>query len=146
MLTIFFIGFLSSDDPEIGVPGNMGLKDQNMALKWVHKNIKTFNGDPNKVTIFGNSAGAASVHAHVLSPASKGLFHGAILQSGCALDSWFWGSKNNAREIVKNAGKNASTEKEAMDILKKLPAMEIFAAQEKFNDVSLFSLNFILNY
>lgn len=128
------LGFLSFDDPKLGVTGNMGLKDQILALKWVQKNIAHFNGDPNSVTVFGESAGASSIHAHILSPCSKGLFHRAILQSGCALNSWFWGSKNNAREIISQLGKTADCEEEALEILKKLPALEIFEAQEKLWD------------
>lgn len=54
------------------VPGNAGLKDQVMALQWVQQNIKQFGGDPGNVTIFGESAGGASVHYHVLSPMSQG--------------------------------------------------------------------------
>jgi len=54
------------------VPGNAGLKDQVMALRWVQQNIKQFGGDPGNVTIFGESAGGASVHYHVLSPMSQG--------------------------------------------------------------------------
>ncbi|XP_063539334.1 venom carboxylesterase-6 [Cydia strobilella] len=80
------LGFLSLGNEEVS--GNMGLKDQVMALKWVRDNIEHFGGDPNKVTIFGESAGAASVHLHMLSPASKGLFHGAIAQSGLATSPW----------------------------------------------------------
>jgi hypothetical protein len=53
----------------------MGMKDQVMALQWVQKNIANFGGDPSRVTIFGTSAGAASVHYHILSPMSKGLFY-----------------------------------------------------------------------
>lgn len=68
-----FLGFLSLDDPLLGVPGNAGLKDMVMALKWVQENISQFCGDPNNVTIFGESAGAAAVHFLMLSPMAKGL-------------------------------------------------------------------------
>ena len=54
------------------VPGNMGMKDQVMALRWVKENIKSFGGNPDSVTISGLSAGGASVHYHYLSPLSKG--------------------------------------------------------------------------
>lgn len=70
---MFFIGFLSLEDQSLGVPGNAGLKDQALALKWVQKNIQNFGGDPNNVTIFGESAGAASVHYLTLSPTTKGI-------------------------------------------------------------------------
>lgn len=56
------------------VPGNAGLTDQILALKWVQKNIASFGGDPSKVTIFGQSAGAASVGYLLLSPQAKGWF------------------------------------------------------------------------
>ncbi|XP_065201843.1 esterase E4-like [Planococcus citri] len=77
-------GFLNLGIPEC--PGNMGLKDQVMLLKWVQNNIKYFGGDPNNVTLHGISSGASSVHLHMMSPMSKGLFHKVILQSGYALN------------------------------------------------------------
>lgn len=60
--------------------GNMGLADQRLALKWVHENVRQFGGDPNIVTLFGESAGAASVSAHLLSEGSWPFFQRAILE------------------------------------------------------------------
>ncbi|XP_003487272.1 esterase FE4-like [Bombus impatiens] len=80
------LGFLNTADKN--APGNAGLKDQVMALKWVKDNIHFFGGCPNRVTIFGDSSGAASVQYHMLSPMSEGLFSGVIQQSGSILNPW----------------------------------------------------------
>ncbi|XP_063983590.1 juvenile hormone esterase-like [Diachasmimorpha longicaudata] len=80
------LGFISTGDKT--APGNIGLKDQVLALRWVQDNIRNFGGDPDRVTLFGQSAGAASVNLHVLSNLSKGLFHQFITQSGSALCPW----------------------------------------------------------
>lgn len=71
------LGFTSSQS----MKGNYGFLDQRMALQWTKDNIKNFGGNPEKITIAGQSAGAMSVHAHMISPNSKGLFSGLIAES-----------------------------------------------------------------
>jgi para-nitrobenzyl esterase len=78
------LGFMAH--PELtaeqgGASGNYGIQDQLAALRWVRDNIRAFGGDPSKVTIAGQSAGAMSVQALLVSPSAKGLFRGAIVQS-----------------------------------------------------------------
>jgi acetylcholinesterase len=73
-------GFLALDTKD--VPGNAGLKDQNMALKWIKRNIKNFGGDPYRITLAGLSSGAHSTTAHMISPMSEGLFQNVIAASG----------------------------------------------------------------
>ncbi|XP_013194783.2 juvenile hormone esterase [Amyelois transitella] len=73
------LGFLSTGDAL--APGNNGMKDQVVALRWVQKNIRAFGGDPGLITITGCSAGSISVMLHMVSPMSKGLFHRGISMS-----------------------------------------------------------------
>ncbi|XP_036185127.1 LOW QUALITY PROTEIN: bile salt-activated lipase-like [Myotis myotis] len=80
------LGFLSTGDANL--PGNYGLRDQHMAIAWVKRNIAAFGGDPDNITIFGQSAGGASVSLQTLSPYNKGLIRRAISQSGSAVASW----------------------------------------------------------
>ena len=79
-----YLGFFaqSAIDAERHLKGNYGLMDQQFALKWVRRNIEGFGGDPDRVTIFGESAGGQSVYAHLASPLAAGLFSGAIAESG----------------------------------------------------------------
>ena len=83
-LNIF--GFLYMDHEN--APGNQGLLDQYLALKWIHNNIQFFGGDSTKITIFGESAGSVSVSLHLLSGLSSNLFRNAIMESGTALADW----------------------------------------------------------
>lgn len=80
------------------VDGNMGLLDQQLALKWVRNHISAFNGDPKRVTLFGESAGAVSVGLHYLAPSSRPLFQRMILQSSSPLSRWALWQKHVAHE------------------------------------------------
>ena len=83
------LGFLAhpelTKESDVRASGNYGLLDQIAALRWVQRNIVAFGGDPKRVTIAGQSAGAMSVHILMASPLAKGLFHQAIAQSGSGL-------------------------------------------------------------
>ena len=73
--------YLRREDPNHSV-GNYGILDQIMALRWIRKNIEKFGGDPDRITVFGQSAGAMSVQTLISSPLTRGMIHSAILQSG----------------------------------------------------------------
>jgi len=94
------LGFMCLPDDEIA--GNMGLLDQQLALKWVHEHIDAFGGDPDRVTIMGESAGSASVTYHILADGSQPYFSQAIAESGSAISSWALDSEpeKHAKEIA----------------------------------------------
>eukprot|EP00946_MAST-07B_sp_MAST-7B-sp1_P004630 g4630.t1 len=83
------LGFLatpnSGGDPIHDLSGNYGLLDQQLGLQWVQQHITAFGGDPNRVLLFGQSAGAMSIVCHLASPASRGLFHAAEIRSPVGL-------------------------------------------------------------
>ncbi|KAL4720082.1 hypothetical protein ACJJTC_017325 [Scirpophaga incertulas] len=122
------LGFLSLENDE--VTGNMGLKDQVLAMKWVRDNIDAFGGDPSRVTIFGESAGAASVHLHMLSNASTGLFHGAIAQSGLAMSPWALATQPRVRafELGRELGIDTNNTAELLGYLRATPSELIVKA------------------
>ncbi|XP_015781097.1 acetylcholinesterase-1-like [Tetranychus urticae] len=117
-------GFINFAAEEPKIPSNIGLKDQLFALKWVHENIEKFGGDPNSVTIFGQSGGSVAVSAHVLSPLSKGLFKRAILESGTVY------RYHNVDTLISDSWKlynktSCSKSKDILECMQNLPATEI---------------------
>ncbi|KAH8374876.1 hypothetical protein KR200_007857, partial [Drosophila serrata] len=123
------MGFLSLTDRDLDVPGNAGLKDQVMALRWVSQNIAQFNGDPQNVTLMGESAGAASVNAMMTTEQTRGLFHKAIMQSGSMFCEWANEPRGRwAYRLACLLGYSGSeNEKEVFRFLQKAPASEIAA-------------------
>src|SRR5262249_49630601 len=87
-LNVFgYLGLDSAGAPGFGGSANAGMADIVMALKWVKDNIAQFGGDPNNVTIFGQSGGGGKVSILLAMPSAKGLFHKAVIQSGAGLRS-----------------------------------------------------------
>ncbi|CAK1540430.1 unnamed protein product [Leptosia nina] len=115
-------GFLCLGNEE--VPGNAGLKDQVAALRWVKRNIRSFGGDPDNITIFGCSAGGASTSYHMISDMSAGLFNKAICQSGVCLNEWSYNlhARERALQLGKVLGKTTDDVNELLDFLRDVPA------------------------
>ncbi|XP_054012816.1 uncharacterized protein LOC128894830 [Hylaeus anthracinus] len=128
------LGFMSLGIPEAS--GNQGLKDQNLGMQWVQKNIEKFGGDPNRVTIMGESAGACSVLHHLASPMSKGLFHQAIAESGSSLVPWGYKSPMDALMVAQSfgafVGYPSLTGKALVEKLQKMDAIELVKASGKW--------------
>eukprot|EP00794_Sanderia_malayensis_P000226 gene220-841_t len=127
------LGFLNI--PGTDLKGNYGMLDQVHALRWVKKNIRSFGGDPGKVTIFGESAGSSSVSLLTVSPLirNEGLFLRAISQSGVATAPWAAGQIKNDKEGMKFAKLLGCSEKSSLKAcLQKSDAMKIVSKQPAF--------------
>ncbi|XP_073820711.1 esterase B1-like [Musca autumnalis] len=136
-LSVF--GFLSLTDPSLNVPGNAGLKDQVLALKWVQQNIDQFGGDNENITLFGESAGAAAVHFMMCTEQTKGLFHKAICQSGCILNNWALTKDTTdlAYRLACEMGyQGENNDAEVLEFLQKCPANELFQ-MDKLNQEAI---------
>ena len=107
------------------VTNNSGHLDQVLALKWVHDNIERFGGDPNNVTIFGESAGGYSVVALAAMPSAKGLFHRIIAQSAPAIDPKL--TKKPTKKLMRMLG----VDKNDINALRKISPSEIIEVQNK---------------
>lgn len=131
-IKLFRKGFLSIDDPSASVPGNAGLKDQTLALKWIRENVHHFGGQQNNITVFGESAGGASVHWHMLSNFSNGLFDKAIVQSGSALIPWANGSgKDKAERLARKLGwDGVGGNIRLLEFLRGVAVVDLIRAQE----------------
>ncbi|KAJ0183515.1 hypothetical protein K1T71_001491 [Dendrolimus kikuchii] len=118
-------GFLCMDTED--VPGNAGLKDQVAALQWIQRNIKNFGGDPKRVTTIGQSAGAASIGLHVMSPMSKGLFQRAIMMSGSPFCDWAISYKPELRPyiLVKELGLDSQDPDTVLEFLQSVPVEKL---------------------
>jgi para-nitrobenzyl esterase len=103
--------------PGLEGSGTFGLQDQQAALRWVQRNAVAFGGDPDNVTLFGESYGAQATSAHLLSPASNGLFHRAIIQSGFALMDMPAGSLLPGLPAIEWYGWTSAEEVEAMGLM-----------------------------
>jgi para-nitrobenzyl esterase len=119
------LGFLRLNDVTHGrIPssGNEGLLDQIAALRWVRDNIAEFGGDPDNVTIFGESAGGMSVGALLAMPSARGLFHKAIAQSGsCDTVSSVARANKTAERVLSKLGVSA----DAVEAIRALPIAQL---------------------
>jgi para-nitrobenzyl esterase len=125
----FSLPELSAESPT-KTSGNYGLMDQIAALKWVKKNIASFGGDPDNVTIAGQSAGSIAVASLVASPMAKGLFSKAIAQSGAGLLKMSATSSEPTFKNLQQAeldGRSAVGDSVTLDQLRKLPAKQIMS-------------------
>uniref|UniRef100_A0A1Q3FHV4 Carboxylic ester hydrolase n=1 Tax=Culex tarsalis TaxID=7177 RepID=A0A1Q3FHV4_CULTA len=115
--------------PAAGIHGNMGLKDQRCVLRWVQENIRNFGGDPSNVTLFGESAGGASVHLNYLADSSRQYFHKAICMSGVSYNPWVLQAdgEEKARQLAALFGAESSDDQDVLRKLMEASAVDLFA-------------------
>ncbi|CAI2353962.1 unnamed protein product [Caenorhabditis sp. 36 PRJEB53466] len=119
-----FLGFLSTGDDVC--PGNFGLYDMLEALRWTHSNISSFGGDPDAITLSGQSAGAAAADLLSFSPLAKGLFKQKIVMGGNSYCHWAATSKQDIREYCKKWGQRLGWKPKAEYASKREESTDLF--------------------
>lgn len=121
-----------TEESGYGGSGNYGHYDQLAAVAWVKRNIAAFGGDPDRITLFGQSAGAASIQALCVSPLSKGLFQRAIMQSCGGLDKGMWCARPLEEAEKRGADFFAFAGYKSLEEARAVPATEIFRKIKEF--------------
>lgn len=142
-------GFMTTSEKSNGnhlIEPNLGLLDQQLALKWVRNNIAQFGGNPLNVTLGGNSVGAESVGLHTMSVGSKGLFHRAIMESGTPIMPQFYFVDFKLPDLVfekvaQLSNCTSSTTQQTITCLKGLSMPQLLAAQ--LNTMASYPLGFV---
>ncbi len=113
------------------ISGNYGIEDQQEALRWVRRNIRAFGGNPEKVTVFGESAGGLSTFTNLVSPTAGGLFHRAIVESGAYMQTFptLAQAETGGTSFANAVGCNQSTPAAVAACLRALPVATILANQ-----------------
>jgi para-nitrobenzyl esterase len=121
---------LTRESPD-HISGNYGIEDQQTALAWVRRNIRAFGGDPERVTIFGESAGGLSTFTNLVSPTASGLFHRAIVESGAYMQTLptLAQAEAGGTAFANAVGCNQSTPSAVLACLRALPVSTVLANQ-----------------
>ena len=136
-------GFLSTGDK--ASPGNYGLWDQHIAIKWIHENVAAFGGNPDLVTIFGCSAGSASVIYQAMYHGNAGLFKRVIAQSGSITNPWAFNSDplKAARKVGRLLGCDKHDSSDLVDCIRSKPEEYIVQVMNEDERFIVFPMEFV---